>query len=101
MAVPDAKPNFVYGITSSRGIEPEEVKRRARRLLTAALAQYGHLRGMAISDVEMGRSCEFAYIEAPNADELQRLAGEAGRALFGKLRLRPFEVGTLPREGWR
>lgn len=101
IAVPDAKPAFVYVIASARGVQPEEVKGRARRLLLGALAQYGHLRGMAISELEAGRSFEFTYMEAADATEIMRLGREDGRALFGRLHLRPFEASTLPRENWR
>jgi hypothetical protein len=101
MAVPDAKPDFALVIAATRGLEREEVRRRARGLVLGALAEYGHLRGMAISDLDAGRTFEFVYMQAADAAEVQRLGGEAGRALFGKLRLEAFEAGPLPREGWR
>jgi hypothetical protein len=100
MAVPDAKPNFAFAIGATRGVERAEVKRRARVLVLGALAQYGHLRGTAICDLESDRTFEFVYVQAADAAEIQRLAGEAGRVLFGKLRLKAFETGALPHEGW-
>jgi hypothetical protein len=94
--VPDVKDDFVYVVLSARGLERSEVIRRARHALVSALAHFGVERGMAIADRD-GEGFEFAY--GAGLDSVARDAAKtAGKQLFARVSIKPFNVDTLPRD---
>ena len=97
MAIPDAKPDFLYVVLSARGVARQEVMKRTYCALLGELGYYGRRRGMAIADRD-GEGFEIAYGEVEDEPADDRVL-EAGRALFERLRLRPFDVSTLRRDG--
>jgi hypothetical protein len=70
---------------------------RARIALTAGLAYYDRRRGMAIADRD-GEGFEIVYGEVNDA-RADVSALEVGKVLFERLRLRPYDVRTLPLDG--
>ncbi len=97
IAVPDAKPDFLYVLSSTRGVARQEVMRRTREALGAGLAHYRCRRGISITDRD-GQNYEIAYGEIDDALAADPRVIEAGRLIFGQSRPRPFDVDTLPRD---
>jgi len=96
--IPDIKKDFVYVVLSTRGTVRNEVMKRSMTALVAALAYFAVPRGMAIADRD-GQGFEFAYCDADGvARELRDVALKAGREVFKRVRFKPFDVSTLPRD---
>lgn len=72
----DSKPDFIYVLISSKGIERPVVIERAQALLWAGMTAYNKRRGMVITDRD-GKSFEVVMAsDLPKNDDSQRLANE-------------------------
>jgi len=81
----------------TRGVARNEVLSRVQISLMAALAYFGVERGMAIAARDE-EGFEFAYADGLDPRFCEEAAA-AGRELFTRVRLKPFDLSTLPRDG--
>ena len=74
IAVPDAKPEFLYVLSTTRGVARQEAMHRTREALGAGLVHYRRRRGMSITDRD-GQNYEIAYFNSTGRSSFGSLAG--------------------------
>jgi len=91
----DEKPDFLYVLAASCGIERQKLLSRTRFTLNGALAWYRVRQGMALVDRD-GAGYEVCLTEFKHPTDTDI---KAGQELFGTLRMMTIAARTLPAHG--
>jgi hypothetical protein len=89
----DDKPDFLYVLASAKGFDRATLLKRGVYALWAGLPHYGKTAGLYIADRD-GQGFELVYLSGSNVTDKAR---EAGREMFGHLRMVDYSAHTASR----
>jgi hypothetical protein len=91
----DTRPEWVYVLASSAGLDPQELENRKNRLLVGAVAFYRKTNCLLILDRNNGGSYEIGLVSSltPPSSPIERALGDE---LFGRLKMTDKPLNLIP-----